>query len=151
MQQFQSSRTGNPPISAEFDILSTTNHATMNHQFSQASLWPAHVRPPRSLTFAPWMKKTFAFSARAASGDTTAANARSVAAIRWQIGRTNWFHFCVPLIIPKMGCLLDGNTNLEDDLMNGGLCRHIKIFNHVQPLNNFPNRHYSTRSSSTCC
>lgn len=37
-----------------------------------------------SLTFAPWMKKTFAFSARATNGNTAAANAKSVAAMRRQ-------------------------------------------------------------------
>ena len=41
----------------------------------------AHARASCSLTFAPWMKKTFAFSARAANGSKTAANAKSVAAM----------------------------------------------------------------------
>ena len=44
-----------------------------------------HARESYPLTFAPWMKKTFAFSARTASGDTAAANAKSIAAIRRHI------------------------------------------------------------------
>ena len=51
----------------------TTNHGILNCQFSQVSQWLAHARASCSLTFAPWMKKTFAFSARAANGDRTAA------------------------------------------------------------------------------
>ena len=45
------------------------------------SLTAAHAQASCSLTFAPCMKKTFAFSARAANGGATAANAKSVAAM----------------------------------------------------------------------
>ena len=54
---------------------------------SRLSMSDARARASCSLTFAPWMKKTFAFSPRTASGGRTAANARRNPARRRKICR----------------------------------------------------------------
>ena len=60
-------------------------HGVWSSCHSRLNISADHARVSCSLTFAPWMKKTFAFSARAASGNKTAANAKSIAAMQRQI------------------------------------------------------------------
>lgn len=57
-------------------------HGVWSSCHSRLNISAARARASCSLTFAPWMKKTFAFSARTANGSRTAANPKSIAALR---------------------------------------------------------------------